>query len=76
MRCGLVYNLSFLKHTLLLNILEEPFMFLAFSGSFVSLRFMSFVHFAVECVFFPLVFFENIGEGVNASSNSKTIFFP
>lgn len=51
-------------------------MFSAFSGSFVSLRFMSFVHFAVECVFFPLVFFENIGEGVNTSSNSKTIFFP
>lgn len=49
-------------------------MFLAFSGSFVNLCFMSFVHFSVECVFSPLVFFENIGEGVNSSSNSKTIF--
>lgn len=73
MRYKLVYNLSFLKTCFIIK---------HFGGTlrvfgllcFVNLRFMSFVHFSVECVFPPLVFFEDIGEGVNSLSNSKTIF--
>ena len=64
----------FWRHALLLNILEEPFVFLAFSVLCTCISCPLSTSLLNVFPPHPLVFFENTGEGVNSWSNSKTIF--